>query len=154
MVSAINIQTNATIWCMTMACANASVWANARYYQVGWSPSESKIQMQFEMKHLKCPYYVFTYTACISWFFMHVTGINGFLAFFWWFFIYNLFHSKLRLNSYDFLKFRQYSGISWVKIISEINYCVSSTSAWRKRVNGADQVKPDRWVPLVSDPVN
>ena len=67
---------------MNMTYANVSVWANARCYQVGWNPFESKIQMQFKMKHLKCPYYVFTYTACISWFFMHGTGINGFLAFF------------------------------------------------------------------------
>ena len=107
-----------------------------------------------QIKYITCHYYVFTYTASISWFFMHETGINGFLAFFWWFFIYKLFHSELRLNYYDFLKFRQYSGISWVKIILEINYCVSSMSAWCKRVNGADQVKPDQWVPVVSDPVN
>ena len=41
-----------------------------------------RFKCKFKMKHLKCPYYVFTYTACISWFFMHVTRINGFLAFF------------------------------------------------------------------------
>jgi hypothetical protein len=35
----------------------------------------------------------------------HMEGTNGFVSFFWTFFIYKTFSSELRLNLYEFLKF-------------------------------------------------
>ena len=43
----------------------------------------------------------------------------GRLDFFWSFFIYNLSNLELQNKSYEFLKFKLYSGISYIRIIPE-----------------------------------
>ena len=63
---------------------------------------------------------------------MHETSTDGNIGFFCSFFIYNLFDLELQIKSHEFLKFKLYSGISYIRINPEINLlrqpCVRMTS--------------------------
>ena len=58
-VSTIKTQAYATIWCMNMAWRCDAVWANATSIQNEWSPFESRVQMQLQIKLLYMPFIVF-----------------------------------------------------------------------------------------------
>ena len=66
------------------------------------------------------------------------------LDFFWSFFIYNLSDLELQIKSYEFLKFKLYSGISYIRLNPENQLLrqpdVSVTSAGQR---DTVRVKPD-----------
>ena len=125
-------------------------WPNAISSQSNWSGTQTRSNSNSKCHFISCPNHKLSYSVSLTCSNMHDHGINRFFIFFWSFFIYNLFHLELRFNFYDFLKFKSFSGISWIVLKQKL----ITASAWHRhdvsRSTGLTQVKPDAWDPIVS----
>ena len=91
-----------TIWCMLWHGNMNVFWANAPSYDLNEIGLNTWFKFQLHIWLFKCPLFVLSKTEdkhCSN---MHENGTDGFLEFFWWFYIYNLFDLESRLNYYDF----------------------------------------------------